>query len=838
MKRRRKTPQDLMETLLNSRLTPVPLPGREGEPGQLSGVEVVPQTHPAERRAASPVPATEDGGVAARPQPWDDLLLGSAPTVAEEPSPEAAPAEEGGDGWALPPAADAPSALEGGGDGHAAMAEEALPSPSEGEAPAPDRWFPGGEGQPAGNGQGSPLPSTAPSDDARAKEWGAGYPSSASADWAVADLQAGPSAPGGVDWPSAAPAPAELAPAPPIWPEQKEPPAKRTAADEPEYDEGLIHLQRGDWDAAKACFMALRERYPDDETLASLIRETELRTTLEKERPRVSLWRRLARLRRWTRRLLVATVIVGALLTIRQFYFQQIVPQQQQRIAEAKQTALMDEARAALARGDFDRAQSVFQSILAENPDDARAAAGLAEAQRQAALLADYQRAVSLEGEGRFEEALALYRSIRERAPVYRDVAQRISQLERLRQIDETYAEAEAYFQAERWAEAIAAYEKVRKLDGRYQRETIQDRLFTCYLELGKSLVANRPDSPQRLREAITAFNSALTLRPREEEATREREFARKYLDALVPYEAQNWTEAIALLRPIYDQRPDYLGGLVAEQLYHAYLALGDSYRAGGDFQKAWETYDQAAGLGLDNLSEAEAKRREVALLLTPTATPTPTSTPTVTPTPEPSATATPEPTKQLPLKRYRGRIAFWSDRDGGRSLWIMNPDGTNAFRYNNPDEIDELREREAYNKEGTWFAFVDDDGQGNKQIFYLRLDVPETWQRRFQVTFTKGVHYDPVWSPKGDRIAYVSNEVDGDEIWIIHPDGTDARRLTHNTWEWDKMPSWSPDGSQIVFWSNREGGRKQIFRMNADGSQQVNISRNQFNDWDPLWIK
>ena len=86
--------------------------------------------------------------------------------------------------------------------------------------------------------------------------------------------------------------------------------------------------------------------------------------------------------------------------------------------------------------------------------------------------------------------------------------------------------------------------------------------------------------------------------------------------------------------------------------------------------------------------------------------------------------------------------------------------------------------------------------------------------------------------------IAFVSASPGNDEIYTIRPDGSELKRLTTNTWEWDKHPSWSPDGTQIVFWSNRDTQRKQIWVMNADGSNQRNLSSNQFNDWDPVWVK
>jgi TolB protein len=106
------------------------------------------------------------------------------------------------------------------------------------------------------------------------------------------------------------------------------------------------------------------------------------------------------------------------------------------------------------------------------------------------------------------------------------------------------------------------------------------------------------------------------------------------------------------------------------------------------------------------------------------------------------------------------------------------------------------------------------------------------------QLTDFNTLSYDPTWSPVANTIAFVSPVADGDEIYTINTDGTGLQRLTVNTWEWDKHPSWSPNGSQFVFWSNRETSRRQIWIMNADGSNPRNLSNNPYNDWDPVWIK
>src|SRR5213592_559572 len=76
-------------------------------------------------------------------------------------------------------------------------------------------------------------------------------------------------------------------------------------------------------------------------------------------------------------------------------------------------------------------------------------------------------------------------------------------------------------------------------------------------------------------------------------------------------------------------------------------------------------------------------------------------------------------------------------------------------------------------------------------------------------------------------RIAFSSdrNYADGGgrEIYSMNVDGTDVVRLTNNP-AVDWFPAWSPDGTQIAFESDR-AGRPGIYRMNADGTDVVQLT-------------
>ena len=104
-----------------------------------------------------------------------------------------------------------------------------------------------------------------------------------------------------------------------------------------------------------------------------------------------------------------------------------------------------------------------------------------------------------------------------------------------------------------------------------------------------------------------------------------------------------------------------------------------------------------------------------------------------------------------------------------------------------------------------------------------------------------------PSWSPDGTRIAFASNghnfpaypNPDRDfEIWVMNADGTNPTRLTDNT-AYDRSPAWSPDGTQIAFVSgpDQDDFIQAIYVMNAiDGTGQTMITSDVVYQAAPAW--
>jgi Tol biopolymer transport system component len=83
-------------------------------------------------------------------------------------------------------------------------------------------------------------------------------------------------------------------------------------------------------------------------------------------------------------------------------------------------------------------------------------------------------------------------------------------------------------------------------------------------------------------------------------------------------------------------------------------------------------------------------------------------------------------------------------------------------------------------------------------------------------------------------KIAFQSNREGNWEIYVINADGSNPLNITNNKAD-DDSPTWSPDGQKIAFHSNRDGNWE-IYVMNADGSDLTQITNYPMYGWTPTW--
>ncbi len=128
----------------------------------------------------------------------------------------------------------------------------------------------------------------------------------------------------------------------------------------------------------------------------------------------------------------------------------------------------------------------------------------------------------------------------------------------------------------------------------------------------------------------------------------------------------------------------------------------------------------------------------------------------------------------------------------------------------------------------------------GDQEIYVMNPDGTE--QTRLTnnppVGNILGIDADPAWSPDGTKIAFLSvrDKPDG-EIWIMNADGSNPMNLTNDSARWDIDPEWSPDGLQIVYTSSEFNGTSvvsgtaEIFVINIDGTSRRRLTNNSYTD-------
>jgi Tol biopolymer transport system component len=96
------------------------------------------------------------------------------------------------------------------------------------------------------------------------------------------------------------------------------------------------------------------------------------------------------------------------------------------------------------------------------------------------------------------------------------------------------------------------------------------------------------------------------------------------------------------------------------------------------------------------------------------------------------------------------------------------------------------------------------------------------------------GSDLQPVWSPKGDRLAFVSDRDGNMEIYLYEPAKDVLRRITENVGR-DANPAWSPDGRGLVL-SSEAAGERGLYLMGADGSGMKRLTGSEGSDEYSAW--
>lgn len=166
------------------------------------------------------------------------------------------------------------------------------------------------------------------------------------------------------------------------------------------------------------------------------------------------------------------------------------------------------------------------------------------------------------------------------------------------------------------------------------------------------------------------------------------------------------------------------------------------------------------------------------------------------------------------------GQSVLLTQATGGNSdVYIMNLRTRESRRLTDHPAIDTSP---SMSPDGREIVFNSDRG-GSPQLYIMNTDgTPRTCPSggrdvACRITFGSGRYSTPVWSPRGDLIAFTKQTRGKFHIGVIGTDGEGERLLTESYL--DEGPDWSPNGRVITFFRERApGAPPQLWSVDLTG--------------------
>lgn len=133
-----------------------------------------------------------------------------------------------------------------------------------------------------------------------------------------------------------------------------------------------------------------------------------------------------------------------------------------------------------------------------------------------------------------------------------------------------------------------------------------------------------------------------------------------------------------------------------------------------------------------------------------------------------------------------------------------------------------------SYSPDGSKIVF-ETDRDGKQQIYVMNADGSEPKR----ISFGDGSYSTPVWSPRGDYIAFTKLTDKQFAIGVMRPDGAGERILTsgfHN-----EGPTWAPNGRVLIFFRQDPGQGPKLYSIDITGRNE-RIVPTPHDASDPAW--
>jgi len=183
------------------------------------------------------------------------------------------------------------------------------------------------------------------------------------------------------------------------------------------------------------------------------------------------------------------------------------------------------------------------------------------------------------------------------------------------------------------------------------------------------------------------------------------------------------------------------------------------------------------------------------------------------------------------------GKSVLLSQAESGNTdLYVMDLQRRQNRRLTDHPAIDTSP---SMSPDGKQIVFNSDRG-GSPQLYIMNTDgsamtCPSGGRdKACRISFDRGRYSTPVWSPRGDLIAFTKNTRGKFHIGVIRPDGKGERLLSEAYL--DEGPGWSPNGRVITFFrEDRPGAGPKLMSVDLTG-RNIKPIPTPTDASDPAW--
>jgi Tol biopolymer transport system component len=93
------------------------------------------------------------------------------------------------------------------------------------------------------------------------------------------------------------------------------------------------------------------------------------------------------------------------------------------------------------------------------------------------------------------------------------------------------------------------------------------------------------------------------------------------------------------------------------------------------------------------------------------------------------------------------------------------------------------------------------------------------------------------MWAPDGKKLTFNSGRDGNFEVYMMNADGSDQRNISNSPDTTEGLADWSPDGKRLVLYSDRSGN-KDVFVLNLGDGNWANITNHPVDDEFCTWSR